>query len=180
MSLLKLYLTSENCSSSNEIPESGFHIGIQLEKGIFLHFFSINLLISKDGVHHYLKHVDSVCPGICYLFLARLIAIIETLFFIIMLPFSMIIFTCVTFFCLICGILFSITCPFKFDMCCLNSISNRKMTLLFFSISLSSLLCIFKLILEIILIPFQIIVPELTALVFKIHKLGSNTFDYLH
>jgi hypothetical protein len=72
----------------------------------------------------------------------------------------------------------SFTCPFKFHFCG-SQLNDQHLTMYFYGLSLGSLLSMFKLIIETILIPFQILVPELTALVIKIHKCGSTTFSYL-
>src|SRR3972149_10800035 len=87
---LKFNFSKSN--STNGIITSGFDIGINFPKGVFIHLFSKQIYISKDGIATMLTegYNNSCGSGFCKSFPIRLLVLLEIILFLISLPFQLI------------------------------------------------------------------------------------------
>ncbi len=178
-----------NTTSYNGNISEGYHIGLFGPKGGIIHLFCCNLFISKDGVNYYVNKTYYNGFNIGYFLLARFIAILETILFGICLCIFIPIYLISIMFGLIFGILMLFTLPCEIScgcLCCcrncmgIDIINNRHICQLCWVIVFTSIISIFMIIAHTLLIPFQILIPELTSLVLKQHKWNTTQFDYLN
>lgn len=178
-----LFFHTPNAVSRGGRLTSGYDIGINFPKGIFLHFFSPELYISKDGVAEMITtgYGNSCSYGCVKSIPVRLVALLEAMLFVISLPFQLIAYVLFLLAGLFAGLVLLPTCCCEFKLCCSgnflgNVATNRNMCRLGWIYFICSIIAIAYLIAYIVLIPFQIISPEFCVYVLKYHRWNTTPF----
>ena len=163
---------------------TGWDIGYAGPKGLFIH--TNNLAISKDAIASNLKKAYNVsCSrGILFSFIMRGIALLEILLFLLMLPFQILIYVlCFLVSLFICiGLLPTLPC--KINMCIKNKqtglvFTNRALFLALLVGFFGSIVSVIYLALYTVLIPIELLFPEVCIYIFKFHRWGTFKFEYL-
>lgn len=118
-----------------------------------------------------------MCVGLLMSLPIRLLALLETIIFLIGLPFQILIYAISLVIGLLTGIVLLVTLPCSFDLC-IKNFTNRTLCASGFIVFITSIVSLFWLIAYTILIPFQLLIPELCVFVFKYHKWGTYKFAY--
>jgi len=161
---------------------SGYDFGMVWPKGFYIHLFSSEFYMSKDGIHYIIKKCyDSGSIGL--FFFARLLALLETICYYITFPFILLTYLLLFVFFFLATFVMLFTLPFKFDMFC-NSIvglqiaTNRDAFRSFAFNIFKSFLSILYSIVYCVTSPLSIISPELTSMLLQHHKWGTHQFSY--
>jgi hypothetical protein len=142
-----------------------FHIGFNFPKGLHL-TLGRNFSISEDGIY-YLLHRK--CSGWYPLFMlyARFMAILQSIFYLISVPFMTIMYTMVVLATILPAMLL-----WPFHLCSSN-LKFKGFYLTCLWLCLTAIGSLITMTARIILLPIQIVVPELTALVFRLDLWGE-------
>ena len=155
-------------------------VGVIFPKGAYI-TFGRDFSISKDGIAKVLSYNNGCCNFFGRMLLARLLAILETITFVMMLPFMLLIYIFIFVIMtppLIIFIIPGLICARKLTGGNVSSSSCATKFTAFnafvFTYWLCSFISLLVIITEIILIPFQIIVPELTAMLLCVQAWGPT------
>ena len=150
------------------------NFGINFPKGIFVHYG--NFLVSKEGVHKIIYECYNTKNPLLF-FLARFYGLLDTILFFMILPIMMIVYLTFILFFLMNSFWLSFTLPFKFkiNIPCIklndgNTLTNRSLCKAIYLLLGSAILTFFVIIVYCIMTPLQILLPELTAFIFQLHK----------
>ena len=149
------------------VDTKGLHIGIDFIKGFFLTLFlgSFFIPISKDGMSYIIRKKYSWSPSlILYFIYLRTIAILDSVFYLLFVPFTLVFYIV----CFIASLLFLLLAPFTL---CFDGLTGKVKSA--YIIGLGSFLSILIIIVIVVLIPIHVILPELTIYVFKLNRLGD-------
>ena len=179
---LNLIFGANRTETVNGQLYGGYHVGINWPKGPFIHSFSSNFYLSKDGVYQTISQCYDK-GSIGYFFLTRFIALFEVLLYFITLPFMLVTYVILMIVCFICALPLTFLLPFKFNICCMTFMgikldNNRAACIIFWAFVVDGFISILLGIVYCITSPFQIIVPELTQLLMKQHTWGTKPFAY--
>jgi len=174
---LNLNLYKSSTRTTNDILTGGYAIGINWPKGPYIHSFSSNFYLSKDGIYQTLQ------KGCEYFLWARFLALLEVLLYLITLPVMIVVYLVLMLVSLCAAIPLTFTLPFSFNVCCNQFMgvaitTNRAACGVFWIVFLESFLSILYGLVYCITSPFQIIVPEFTQLLLKQHTWGTTPFAY--
>ena len=148
-----------------------FQLGINFPKALYL-TLDKEFSISQEGIFY---HLNKKCNAkyLLFMILARFIAILQTIFYLFSVPFMILFYTLVFAFTILPTILLW---PFYL---CLQNLKFKGFYLLCLTFSWGSFMSLVTMTAHILILPLQIIIPELTALIFKVHRWGDPIEDYL-
>lgn len=144
----------------------GYHVGIDFTKGFFYTHFRGQTFtsLSSDGINHIIDNKYESCYLINML-LVRLIALICTLIYFIIAPFSILLYL---FYAIVSLVIF--ICLLPIQPCATNKISEIFWTA--GRILIGSIVAILTIITLLLLSPVHIIFPEFTVKILRVHKWG--------
>ena len=165
-------ITIRSCDQEGfitSIGTKGIHFGIDGTKGLFLTLFvgSFFIPISKDGISYIIrKKYDWDCWLPLYIIAVRLLAILDGLLYLLVSPFAFMIYALIFLFSLLIAIIMS---PFLF---CINKFNFEIFVTSMYKLAFECFLSALVIITIFLLIPLEIVAPELVICLFKINTLG--------
>jgi hypothetical protein len=180
---LNLYFHLSQTTTING-SSSGWDIGYTGPKGLFIH--TSRLAISKDAMAFNLKkaYTVSCSKGILFSVIMRGIALLDVLLFILILPIQLLVYILSFITSLLACIGLIPTLPWTFNMCLKNKqtglvFTNRALCLTLAVWFACSIISVIYLIIYTILIPIEILFPEVCIYILKFNRWGTTQFAYL-